>query len=141
MLLSADVTPGPDIVALAATLSNDGIAHLDAADRVGFFSLASVNLGATAMMSVSVDTGDVSLPLNTTLCQTDSVTGICINPLVSLDGAVALSIAGNDTPTFGVFIAASEAISLDAATKRVFLRFRDASGVVRGSTSVAVQTD
>jgi hypothetical protein len=141
LLLSADVTPGPDIVVLAATLSNDGIAHLDAGDRTGFVSIASVNLGATAAMTVSVDTGGVSLPLSTTICQTDPITGACINPSVPLDDAVALTITTNDTPTFGVFISANAAISLDAATKRIFLRFRDAAGVVRGSTSVAVQTD
>jgi hypothetical protein len=32
-------------------------------------------------------------------------------------------------------------ITLDPAGKRVFVEFRDAGGVIRGSTSVAVQTD
>jgi len=82
LLLSASATPVPDLVALVATPSNDGITHLPGATggigSTGVFVVASVNVGATAtMMTVSADTGSVSLPLSITLCQTNTVTGVC----------------------------------------------------------------
>jgi hypothetical protein len=53
---------------------------------------------------------------------------------------VALQINAGDTPTFGVFVFASAAIPLDPANSRIFVIFTDAGGVVRGRTSVAVET-
>ena len=44
------------------------------------------------------------------------------------------------TQTFSVFIDTSESIALDAALRRLFVRFRDSADQVRGSTSVAIQT-
>jgi hypothetical protein len=38
-------------------------------------------------------------------------------------------------------VTGSDPIDLDPATRRIFVRFRDAGGTTRGSTSVAVQTD
>ena len=48
LLLSASATPVPDIVALAATLSNDGIVTLAS---TGVFAVATVNLGATGTIT------------------------------------------------------------------------------------------
>jgi hypothetical protein len=44
------------------------------------------------------------------------------------------------TPTFGIFATASGAVPFLPATNRIFVQFSDATGVVRGSTSVAVET-
>ena len=54
--------------------------------------------------------------------------------------SVLTTINANATPTFGIFGTASGAIAFLPATNRIFVQFRDANGVVRGATSVAVQT-
>ena len=40
---------------------------------------------------------------------------------------------------FAVFVNASEAIALDPANRRLFVRTRDAGGSIRGATSVAAE--
>jgi hypothetical protein len=137
LLLSASATPVPDIVALAATLDNDGIVKL--ADS-GAFAVATVNLGATGEIRVSADTGAMNLPLTLMLCQTNPLSGQCMAAPTDAAIGVSLSIGANTTPTFAIFATASQSIDLDPAAARVYLRFRDADGIVRGSTSVAVQT-
>ena len=46
LLLSASATPVPDIVALAATLNNDGIVNIPGTHGTGIFAVATVNVGA-----------------------------------------------------------------------------------------------
>ena len=141
LLLSASTTPVPDIVALVATPTNDGIVHLPGATggigSTGVFVVASVNVGATGSMTVTADTGNASLPLNITLCQTDTATGAC---LASPSASVTTDIVANTTPSFGVFVEGVGVVPFDPAANRIFIRFKDAGGLTRGSTSVAVQT-
>ena len=139
LLLSASTSPVADIIALGATVTNDGIALLDGANRTGFFSLASFNVGASEDMLVSVDTGNATLPLTATICQTTPATGVCENPAVPSSAPVSVTIPTSGVPTFAVFLSASQSIALDPANKRVFVRFTDSGGAVRGATSVAVQ--
>jgi hypothetical protein len=51
-----------------------------------------------------------------------------------------VQINAGDTPTFGIFVIANGGIVLDPANSRIFVVFTDANGVVRGRTSVAVET-
>jgi hypothetical protein len=140
--LSASDTPIPDVVALAATVNNDGIVHIpDTSGTLGFFALATFNVGASGTLSVTANTGGASLPVTLSLCETDPSTGACTNPGSPTTGTVTTTIGAGATPTYAIFVAASEAVSLDPAGKRAFVEFRDGGGVVRGSTSVAVQTD
>ncbi|MBV1879300.1 MAG: hypothetical protein KUG79_16785 [Pseudomonadales bacterium] len=139
--ISASSTVIPDVVALVATIQSDGIVHIPGDTGTGVFSVASVNVGASGLLSVTVDTGSVDLPLALSLCQTNPATGVCINPTAPTSGTVSVNIDAGDTPTFGVFVTGRDNISLDPAGKRIFLRFTDSSDVIRGSTSVAVQTD
>jgi hypothetical protein len=134
LLFSASATPVPDIVALSATTSNDGIVTLAS---TGFFAVATVNVGATGMITVSADTGSASLPVNIFLCQTDPATGQCIS---AIGPSVTTQINANATPTFGIFVTGTGVVPFDPAANRIFVRFKDASGVTRGSTSVAVRT-
>lgn len=134
--LSASDTPVPDVIALAATTTGDGVVHLPP----GFFSLATVNVGATAAVSVSVDTAGADLPVSLSICETNPVSGACMNPVVPASSFVTEAAAGA-TQTFAVFVAASQTIALDPAQRRIFVRFTDESGIIRGSTSVAIQTD
>ena len=99
--------------------------------------MATVNVGAADSITVSADTGTVSLPVNLFLCQTNSVTGACLQPP---SGTVTVQINHNDTPTFAVFAAGTNAVAFDPAHNRVFVRFKDPGCITRGSTSVAVRT-
>jgi virginiamycin B lyase len=137
LLLSASQTPVPDLIALAATSGNDGIVDLPGATGIGAFAVAIANVGAGGMISASVDTGSVTLPVALTLCQTDPSTGVCRGAPAA---SVPLSIPAGATPTFSVFAAGSGAIPFAPGTSRVFVRLTDASGAVRGATSVAIRT-
>ena len=62
----------------------------------------------------------------------------------SLFGILSIApgaINANATPTFGIFATASDGVPLVPKTNRIFAEFSGANGVVRGSTSVAVETE
>ena len=101
VLLSASLTPIPDIVALAATTTNDGIVNIAGTNGAGAFAVATVNVGATGTITASADTGGLALPVNISLCQTDPATGQCIS---AIGPSVTTKINANATPTFGIFV-------------------------------------
>jgi WD40 repeat protein len=137
LLFSASASPIPDIVALAATLNNDGIVNVPGTNGTGAFAVATVNVGASGDITASADTGTASLPVNISLCQTDPGTGQCIS---AIGGSVTTTINANATPTFGIFVQGAGTVPFDPAANRIFVRFKDGSDVTRGSTSVAVRT-
>ena len=138
LLLSASATPVPDLVALAATLTNDGIVNIPGANGTGLFVVATVNVGAGGQITVSADTGAANLPVGSTLCQTNPTTSVC---LAAPATSVTAQIDANATPTFAIFVQGNgTSVPFDPANSRVFVRFKDASGVTRGATSVAVRT-
>jgi len=134
LAFTASATPVPDIVALAATIQNDGIVHLNS---TGVFAVATVNLGAEGTITATADTGSATLPLSVTVCETEPATGVCLG---TPGNSVTTSIAANATSTFGIFVDSDEVIAFDPAVNRVFVHFTDDGGTVRGATSVAVQT-
>ena len=136
LLLSGSTTPTPDIVALAATLNNDGIVNIPGPGGMGIFAVATVNVGASASITATTDTGAGSPPVTIALCQT-SATGSCLQPP---GPSVTTQIAAGQTPTFGIFVTGTGPVPFDPANNRVFVRFKDAGGVTRGSTSVALRT-
>ncbi len=136
LLLSSAIGPVPDIVALAATLNNDGIVTIPGANGTGIFAVATVNLGAGGQITVSAESGAAGLG-GITLCASDPTTGACLsNPTAS----VTVAIGANATPTFAVFVQGQDVVPFDPATNRIFVRFKNAGGVILGSTSVAVRT-
>lgn len=137
LLLSASAIPVPDIVALAATPTNDGIVNVPSAAGTGAFAVATVNVGASGSIIASADTGGATLPMNIFLCQTEPSTGQCISAIGS---SVTTQINANTTPTFGIFVQGNGNVPFDPAGNRIFIRFRDSGAVTRGSTSVAVRT-
>ena len=137
LLLSASSTPVPDIVALAATSQNDGILHITGTTGSIAFAVATVNVGASAQITATANAGAVTLPVTITLCQTNPTSGQCLSTPAS---SVTTTISANATPTFGIFATASGSVPFDPANNRIFVQFGDAGGVVRGSTSVAVET-
>jgi hypothetical protein len=136
-LISASTTPVPDMVALAATLGHDGIVNLPGANGTGAFAVATVNMGAGGIITASADTGGVGLPVGLQVCQTDPGTGQCIS---AVESTVTAPMNAGTTPTFAVFVGGHGTVPFDPATNRVFVRFTDAAGLVRGATSVAVRT-
>jgi hypothetical protein len=137
LLLSGSSTPVPDIVALAATAQNDGILHIAGTSGSNAFAVATVNVGASAAITATANTGSATLPLAISLCQTNPTSGQC---LASPASRVTTTINANATPTFAIFATASGAVPFSPATNRIFVEFIDANAAVRGSTSVAVQT-
>jgi hypothetical protein len=137
LLFSASATPTPDIMALVATLSGDGIVNIPGTNGTGIFAVATVNMGAGDTLTVSADTGGAALPVNVFICQTDPKSGVCLSPP---DSSVTTTILSNETPTFGIFVAAQEDISFFPEINRIFVRFEDSGGITRGLTSVAVRT-
>jgi hypothetical protein len=137
LLLSSSTQPVPDIVALAATTQNDGILHISGTAGSNAFAVATVNVGASSAITATANTGSAALPLGITLCQTDPISGQC---LATPGPSVSTTINGNATPTFGVFATAVGTVPFDPANNRIVVQFRDSGGVVRGSTSVAVET-
>jgi hypothetical protein len=137
LLLSASATPVPDIVALAATTTNDGIVNILGTNGIGAFAVATVNVGASGNITASADTGSASLPVNISLCQTDPANGQCVS---GIGISVTTIINANATPTFGIFVQGNGTVPFDPAANRIFVRFKDSGDVTRGSTSVAVRT-
>lgn len=137
LLLSSAADPVADIIALAATLSNDGIVNISGTTGTGVFAVATVNVGAGGPITAWADTGGASLPVSLTLCETNPATGTCLNPPTN---SVTTQINANATPTFGIFVTGSGTVPFAPATNRIFVRFKDAGEVRRGATSVAVRT-
>ena len=50
------------------------------------------------------------------------------------------TLGENATPTFSIFVTGSGNVPNDPTNNRIFVRFKDADGATRGSTSVAVKT-
>ena len=137
LLLSASDTAIPDIVALVATLSNDGIVNIPGATGTGVLAVATVNVGIGGQITATADTGGVSLPLSLSICETDPITSTCLS---EPGDAVISTIAESTTSSFAVFVAGTGNVPFDPANNRIFVRFRDSDDIIRGSTSVAVRT-
>ena len=138
LLLSSWFTPPPDIVALAATTSNDGTLHIPGAAGTGAFAVAAVNVGAGSTLTAQATIGGTSgIPLSVSICETNPTTGQCLS---AIGPSVTTTIAAGAEPTFGIFATAGGPVAFSPGVNRIFVRFTDASGTVRGLTSVAVAT-
>jgi len=62
---------------------------------------------------------------------------MCIS---AIGPSVNVQINAGETPTFAVFVLSQGPIAFDPANSRVFVRYKDQAGAVRGATSVAVRT-
>jgi hypothetical protein len=136
LLLSSTTTPGPDVIALAATHPNPGlIVDLPAANPAAAFSVAAANVGAAGQIRVTANAG--SMPANVSVCQTGP-TGACANPPAS---SVTVSMSAGGTSTFSFFVSANGFVPFDPGKNRVFAIFTDvATGNIIGETSTAVRT-
>jgi hypothetical protein len=136
LTLTASASPGPDIVALAATTTPSLTAVIPGSNGSVAFAVASANVAAAGSIAVAANKGN--LPIAVLVCETDS-TGSCggSSPAPSL----TTNIGAGETPTFSFFVQGQGFVPFDPATNRVFVTFTDtATGSTVGSTSVAVRT-
>jgi hypothetical protein len=103
----------------------------------GVFAVATINLGSADTITASTNTGEATLPITVTICQTNPTTGVCLQ---TPGPTVATTISGNAEPTFGIFVSATGTVAFDPTNNRIFVQFTDSTGAVRGETSVAVET-
>ncbi len=136
-LISASLTPVPDVVALATTPGNDGIVRIPGPPGTGVFAVATSNLGTGDTITITADTGATPLPVTILVCRTDAG-GFCEAPPAP---SVTPFIGAGATPTFAFFVETGNAIALDPANHRIFVRFRGSDNIVRGATGVAVTTE
>ncbi len=133
LLLASGSGPVPDIIALAATAAT-GIVDIPGDNGTGVFAVATVNAGVGAEITASATGPGVSVQV----CETNPTTGACISPV---GASVTTTIESNTTPTFGFFVTGQGNIPFDPANNRVSVVFTDDSGITRGATSVAIQTN
>jgi hypothetical protein len=135
--LSLSTAPA-DVIALAATINNDGRINVPTTTPfVGVASVAVSNVGAGAVITASADTGGRSMAISEIeICATNS-SGTCIT---TRGPSATLALNTNATATFAVFVRGTgAAIEDDPARNRIFIRFNEGSAP-RGATSVAVRT-
>jgi hypothetical protein len=141
-LFSASSTPTPDLLATAATTTGGGIVDIPGPTGTNFIAMATVNVGAEGTITAEANTGNVSLPVTLSICQTDPMTATCINPSAPASSAT-MTIGAGGLATFTVIVQGSGTIPFDPGVNRIFLSFHEGStinGTVRGRTSVAVRT-
>ena len=132
-ILSAAATAPPDLLAIGATPSGDGVVRLPSHDGTGFFATAAVNIGSAGSITVSADDGGRGLPLSLRVCETTAAGEwiVCGNSLTR-------SIGADQTAYYSVFATGTgQPIDFDPANHRLFLRFA-ANGTTVGATNVAV---
>ena len=135
-ILSVD-GPAPDIIAIALTITDDGIGLLSGPTGTVAVAMATVNVGTVGEVTVQTDTGAVDLGVSVSLCQTNPGNGSCLAPPTS---EVTLTYESNDTPTFSFFITGSTPIALNPAVNRLNIRFMQNGDVQVGQSSIALQT-
>ena len=135
LFFAASDQPTPDMVALAATTTNDGVTVISPVNDFGFFSVATVNVGSAGTVTVAARSNGQQ-PAGLFVCETNPANGTCLDPPAA---SVTATVGANGTPTFSVFVNHAEAIDFDPAGNRVFLDFTE-GGALRGSTSVAFKS-
>lgn len=133
ILFSANNQATPDVIALVASPTGDGVLHIQG-QGANAFAVAVANVGSAGAITASVDTGSLPLALTTSICQTGS-DGQCAG---SAGTTASLQLPANGTASFAVFVQATGELPFSPATARIFVRLSDATQAVRGATSVAV---
>ncbi len=136
VLLSASNTVVADVVALAATVGNNGVV-VAGPEAPGAFAVATANVGVTEVIEVRPIASFSNPGITLNVCETNPTTGQCLNPPTA---SVLSNVSDNGTPTFSVFINANSAIPFMPDQNRIAVIFSDPTGNVRGATSVAVST-
>jgi hypothetical protein len=140
-LLTATAGAPADLVSIAVTATNDGIANVPLGGT-GFAALAAINIGTTANLQARLDANAIGVTGKTlaaalSMCQTNSTTGACLAPP---SATVDFTLNNQQTVTFSAFITSNGTpITFDPANTRLFVHFFQGNDPV-GSASVAVRT-
>ena len=137
---------GPDLIAVAATPTGDGILNVPLNGGAAMAS-AAINIGPAGTVRARVSTGpvggsEVSLPLTVLLCRTNT-SGVCVEPTTPTASPFNFTATANGTVTFSAFVNHNgAAIPFDPATRRLYFHFEQQVGATFtpvGSASVAVR--
>jgi subtilisin family serine protease len=136
--LTADEYANADIISIAQTASQDGIASVPL-NGVTAFAVAAVNIGiGQSPVYALLQPLDPNMSLIAGICETDPASGQCLAPP---NRAVQTVFATNDVRTFSVFVrGVGDAISFSPSENRYSVIFLDANETRLGGTSVAVRT-
>ncbi len=130
LFLTASSAPSPDIVTISVTKTNNGVVQIPSLGGGELMSVAALNIGigdtaATKAKTVIVapDTGEISLPLDIFVCETDPATSVC-----KATPSATVTTTVSDVPsTFAVFANSTRGAGVanfpDMA--RLHLRFYD----------------
>jgi hypothetical protein len=138
-LLSASGTPSPDLIAIGATPTGDGILNLPGANGTELFAAAAINIGAAGQITATIDDNGRGLALTAAICQSDPMTAQCVNP-PSPGSSATFNAGANQTVTLTMSVTGAGNVPFDPASNRLFVRLKTSDGVTRGATSVAVRT-
>lgn len=141
LLVASANEPVADIVALAATPTNNGFLELAGANATAAFAVATVNVGIEDTISVEIDSNGVDLPLNLGLCETNPLTGACLTPPQIAPNRLTFVAPANQAQTFSFFVTSTGDIASIPSLNRLRVIFRNSAGAIRGQTSVAVTTN
>ena len=140
LTLSAPPGLSSDVVAIVGTVDNTGVHNIPQSIGSGAFVVATINLGDPEFIVATADDGDAELPVEFFICPTDPITGEC---LLDPGPSTGQNMAPGAASTFAVFAQLTDSnalIDFAPGESRVFVRFRNESGDLRGSTSVALRT-
>jgi hypothetical protein len=130
--LRATNSAGPDIVALTTTTDF----HQLGCSGTRPFAVALANVGgATSQVTVTADSGAAGLPLRILVEETNPSTGVVIGD------NILENVGAGENRTVVVWVTFRGCINFDPAANRIFVRFKDASNNLIGSTSTAVSTN
>lgn len=140
LLMASGTAATADMIAIAATTTNDGILFTRGVQASGAIGVAAVNIGASGSLTVTpAGTSTSANTLSVSICETTgNASGTCLSPATP---NITSTFNANDVRTFSVFVRGNgTAVTNSPARNRIEIAFRDGDGVMRGSTSVAVTT-
>ena len=133
LIVESATVPAPSIAALTSAPNNN--VELSDATATAPFLIASINLGATDFMSLSVNTNGV--PVQALLCLFDVAAGTCVDPP---NLTVQETISNGEVNFWAVFaVGQGTPIPVDPSNA-IFVQWQGSDNVLRGLLRVTVHT-
>ena len=100
LALTVSSAPAPDIIVIGQSLTSDGYVRLPSPGARRPAAISAVNIGATATVEVSANTGPYNLPVTLQVCETNA-SGVCTSPRAE---SLSVNFATNEVRTFNVYV-------------------------------------